>query len=168
MTELTLDFSQVQKFAQALESFPEMVGRHNLATMNKVTSIVQDRLVVNTPVFLGNLRGSYYTQVTGSPLMLSGKVASDLVYGQVVDQGRPAGATPPPVDAIEFWVRRKLGVSGDEARSVAYLIARAIGRRGIKAVRMVDKAVKQAEPIKVKLYMDMLNQIVIEFDRLAV
>jgi hypothetical protein len=164
--DFTLDFSEVQKFAQALDKFPDTVGRLNQVTMQKIVSVVKDRIIVHTPVFLGNLRGSYYPQIYGEPLNLTGKVASDLIYGLPVDQGRPPGKMP-PVDAIEHWVRRKLGVDGAEARQVAYIIARAIGRRGIKAVNMAQKAVNESEPVKVRLWVDMLNQVVIEFDRLA-
>lgn len=165
--QITLDFSQVQKFNQALDAFPDTIGRLNTVTMQKLVTVVKDRLVIHTPVFLGNLRGSYYPQITGEPLNLTGKVISDLIYGLPVDQGRPAGKPPPPIDAIEYWVRRKLGVDGNEARQVAYLIARAIGRRGTKAVNMVQKATNEAEPIKVRLWLDMLNQVVAEFDRLG-
>jgi hypothetical protein len=163
---ITLDFSQVQKFSQALDKFPDTVGKLNTVTMQKLVTVVKGRLVVHTPVFLGQLRGSYYTQVAGDPVNVTGRVISDLIYGLPVDQGRKPGP-PPPVDAIEYWVRRKLGIDGNEARHVAYLIARAIGRRGTKAVNMAQKAVNDSEPIKVRLWVDMLNQVVAEFDRLT-
>lgn len=50
----------------------------------------------------------------------------------VVETGRRRGARRPPVRALELWVRRRLAVPGKEARNVAFAIARAIGRRGIR------------------------------------
>lgn len=51
-----------------------------------------------------------------------------------VEGGRMPGATQPPSTAILQWVNRHMNVSSrKEARSIAFLIARAIGRRGIPA-----------------------------------
>lgn len=45
------------------------------------------------------------------------------------DQGRGPGGIP-PISAIERWVNAKLGISGSEARGLAFAIARKIGREG--------------------------------------
>jgi len=52
----------------------------------------------------------------------------------------------PPVEAIEYWVVRKLGVSGPEASSVAFAIANAIKARGTKGVFMFQEGLKAATP----------------------
>lgn len=60
-------------------------------------------------------------------------------YGIFVDEGRRAGAKMPPVDVIEKWAKKKgLPQFRDDRgrfttnKSRAFLIARAIGRDGIK------------------------------------
>lgn len=60
----------------------------------------------------------------------SAKSTSGYPYGAAVRGGtRPHF---PPVDALIPWVRKKLGVPENRARSVAYLIARKISRVGTK------------------------------------
>lgn len=48
-------------------------------------------------------------------------------YARVVEEGRGANKRPPPSAPIAAWLRRK---GGDPSR--AYVVARAIGRRGIR------------------------------------
>jgi len=55
-------------------------------------------------------------------------------YMVVLDQGRRAGARQPPVDAIRPWLLRQQG-RGRLRGANAYVIARAIGRRGIRPRR---------------------------------
>lgn len=51
-----------------------------------------------------------------------------------VEGGRRPGARQPPSSALIPWVKRRMGVKDDRAAaSLAYVIARAIGRRGIAA-----------------------------------
>jgi hypothetical protein len=62
-----------------------------------------------------------------------------------VEEGRKAGR-PPPVRALIPWVRRKLGPPTELLGAVAFLVARAIGRRGLwgrfilaGAIQKIDK-----------------------------
>lgn len=62
-------------------------------------------------------------------------------HADYVENGRRPGAKQPPLDVMERWVRDKIGVppsrdkqgrfSSAPYRAVAFLIARAIARRGI-------------------------------------
>jgi len=64
-------------------------------------------------------------------------------YASVIEYGRRPGARPPPSAALVPWVRDKLGYRGKQARSVAFLVARKIGERGIPARKVIrDPAVK--------------------------
>lgn len=60
----------------------------------------------------------------------------------VEDGGRPH--FPNPVN-LQPWVERVLGVSGEEARDKAFLIARAIGRRGTRAQPYMRPAAEKME-----------------------
>ncbi|HEX7090639.1 MAG TPA: HK97 gp10 family phage protein [Longimicrobiales bacterium] len=64
---------------------------------------------------------------------LEARIGTNLVYARAIEFGLPPGylRRMPPVDAIAGWVRRKLGVRDrEEARSIAFAIARKIQRSG--------------------------------------
>jgi hypothetical protein len=52
-------------------------------------------------------------------------------YGPVIEHGRRAPKKPPPKEVIVRWIQRRLGKTEDEARSIAFVVARAIGKRGL-------------------------------------
>lgn len=96
----------------------------------------------------GNLGQSFASDISGTSIDdLTGRVFSDLPYAIVIDQGREPGARMPPVAALIPWVERVLEVGGTESeiRQVAFLVARAIGRKGITPRHFVEKGVNKAE-----------------------
>lgn len=62
-------------------------------------------------------------------------------------EGRRAGARQPPTAPLAEWAERKLGVSPEESRGVGFVIARAIGRRGIPANPFLRDPVERALPL---------------------
>lgn len=75
------------------------------------------------------LRG-WRTKLVGLELVISNVVP----YADTIEYGRKPGLPPPPPRELIGWVRRKLRLKpSDKVETVAYLIARAIGRRGLKA-----------------------------------
>lgn len=64
-------------------------------------------------------------------------------YAGVIEDGRRAGARQPPVSALKGWVRRKFGVSPQRALGIAFAVARNIGKRGIKAKKVVTSAMPE-------------------------
>lgn len=79
---------------------------------------------------------SIVSQVSG----LEAKVSSPLVHVAVMDQGRSPGSRPPPPEALLGWMRRK-GIPEE----MAFPLARAIGRRGIKGRFFYAKGIKAVE-----------------------
>lgn len=69
------------------------------------------------------------------------QVATGVAYARFMEEGVRPGKIPPGV-ALEPWVKRVLGKQGEEARQTAFLIARAIGRRGIAPRRFMAQAVE--------------------------
>lgn len=53
----------------------------------------------------------------------------------------------PPVEALMDWVKLKLGVADEDARSVAFLIARKISRTGTIGHFMVQRTFDSAMPV---------------------
>ena len=91
------------------------------------------------------LRGSIVSDLRGTPATRSQEVSSSMFYAPIQEVGRRPGKWPPS-DALLLWVTRKLGVGPDEAKSVAFLVARKIGREGTKGYLMFEQAFNRAVP----------------------
>jgi len=121
-----------------------VVAEETRSFMNGAVLMFQGAIVPLAPVNVGALRQSIQTNVTGTSANVTGKVFSPLAYAVPVE----AGSRPhfPPLDPIRLWVERKLGKSGAEARSVAFLVARKISRVGTKATRFFERGVTAGTP----------------------
>lgn len=98
-----------------------------------------------TPVgATGMLRQSMTHSISGSGGHIVGTVYStDVPIKTIsVELGRAPGRMP-PIAPIQMWAARK---AGDGSRSTAFLIARAIGRRGTKPARMFSRGFDAAQP----------------------
>jgi hypothetical protein len=101
-----------------------------------------------TPVNTGILRASIATKVVSgvsSRVLVSGEVftGQQAPYAPFVEYGRAPGRQPPSGEgsSLRLWVQR---VIGDVSRT--YLIARAIGRRGIKGRFFMRDALAAVQP----------------------
>ena len=97
--------------------------------MNASVLHLKGQILPLVPVNSGILRRGVATSITGEGVAVVGRVFDPVAYAVPVELGsRPHF---PPLAPIALWVRRKLGISNEgEARSVAFLIARKISRRG--------------------------------------
>lgn len=107
------------------------------------------------PVFADPAPGVFTVTVTGSPAILAA----------VLEGGRRPGARPPPTAVIAVWARRKLRVTQRDLPSVAFLIARAIGRRGLPALRIFTIAAAAARPKVTALVRRMTATLAAELSR---
>lgn len=119
-----------------------IVGR----TVGRLLTIGERSARSGAPKDTGGGARSIVSQQSG----LTGEVSSPLIAVSVMDQGRRPGATMPPPAALVPWVRRHgLGIGASwsvtsrrrlgsrttqrsQDLEAAFLIARAIGRRGIR------------------------------------
>lgn len=134
MAVATLEVKGIDEIIAAFEHAPDVVEEEVLKTMqtslDTFKQAVQLGMDANWPPGgknFGTLQASVATEIEGTPVDLTGFVKTPLIYGRPVEDGRAAGRMP-PVDAIELWVIRKLGIASPESRGVAFVIARAIGR----------------------------------------
>lgn len=68
-------------------------------------------------------------------------------YLQWVDQGRRPGKMPPPSKLDKWLVARRIAPRNKQGRfisrkSLAFVIARSIGKKGIKPTNVLDKSIK--------------------------
>lgn len=115
-----------------LQNAPEGIQGELRRFVDVATTEAEGNVVRRTPVgATGHLRQSITHEVNGSGLAIAGRVYSSDVPVKVasVETGRAPGKMP-PIAPIEMWLRRVVG--GDNLRARAFLVARAIGRRGTK------------------------------------
>ena len=65
------------------------------------------------------------------------------LHVHVISEGRRPGAKQPPTKALRGWVRRRWGVSGREVGRAAFVLARSIGRKGIRPRRFYRASVER-------------------------
>ncbi|MCY3824870.1 MAG: HK97 gp10 family phage protein [Nitrospinae bacterium] len=116
--------------------------------MAEVTEMLRREVVVRTPVGAsGNLKGSIFTEIKGEGRgAIRGVVASRADYADHVEFGRrPGGAMPPWREGSPLyrWVVRNLESRSGEFESVAFLVARAIARRGTRGRRMFARSFEE-------------------------
>lgn len=144
---LSLEFNSLQierlasRFAQANGMIQDVMYRGMATSLD----IVEQGVVNHMPVNSGELRRSPQKLVRGVGLNVEGQYATNSPYGWPVERGRRPGQ-PPPTEAIKLWVIRRGIATGKAADSIAYLIARAIGRRGTKGAFMFEKGAEAAAP----------------------
>jgi len=110
----------------------DLQGPPFVEAMKSATMIVHRDAKINAPVDTGRLRASILPEVRAHGRVVQGVVGSNLVYAPFQELGtRPFW---PPIAALEVWARRH-GVE-------AYLVARAIARRGIRARRYLQRALE--------------------------
>ena len=101
----------------------------------------------------GKLLNSFsYKIIEDTQGLLSLGLFSDTDYAEFVDKGRKPGKRP-PMKAIESWVKTKgIGGSQKEQKSLSFLIARKIGRFGIKPTPYIG-------PVLDKISKDLIQEI---------
>lgn len=74
--------------------------------------------------------GTMFKTANVNRQFLDKEIVYPALYSDVIEYGREPGQMPPP-KALENWVRRKLGVKGEnEIKRVSFAIAQKIKERG--------------------------------------
>lgn len=108
----------------------DLRGEEFLNGMREATMIVTNDAKLLAPVDSGRLRNSITPEIRSEGRVTMGVVGSNVKYAAAQETGtRPF---MPPVKALETWARRH-GTS-------AWVVARAIARRGIKGKRYMQRA----------------------------
>lgn len=88
------------------------------------------------------------------------RIGSALPYAPFVNYGRKPGRRP-PVDAIVKWLALKpVDTGGRDIRQVAFAIATAIGKRGVKPKLFFERTVEAMTPRIEEIFTDELNRTI--------
>jgi len=133
MLDVELSVDDLQKAQRKMEQMAKDVhGTPIVNAMRDSILIIQRAAKQNAPVDTGRLRASIVPEIVVRPQAIMGIVGSNVKYAPFVELGtRPHW---PPISALELWARRH--------GTTAFLVARAISRRGTKAVRYLSRAVE--------------------------
>jgi phage gpG-like protein len=98
--------------------------------MKRATLVVQRDAKINAPVDTGRLRASITPDIRAFGGEVVGVVGSNVIYAPF--QELPVRPHWPPLAALETWARRH--------GTTAYVVARAIARRGLPGKRFLQRA----------------------------
>lgn len=128
---------------KVLPRLPQRLRAAMIQAMRESAVLIQSYAKLYAPVFRGLLRVSIAQNVADEGGRVVAEVGSGLPYASVVEEGRNPwpGKMPPPNGDLRTWARRKLG---DER--LAFVVARAIKRRGYRAQPYLRPALLAATP----------------------
>lgn len=118
--------------------------------MRQATLIVAGAAKRDAPVDRGVTRASITPDVESRGNETVGVVGSNLVSALMMERGtRPHW---PPLAALETWAQRH--------GTTAYLVARAIARRGLKARRFLQRALEDNQARIIRLFNDYVKRVI--------
>lgn len=146
-SDMVIDIREAAALAAAFRTAPALVEEELSAATLESLFLLEREVKENTPVGIGGgggLKGSFSARgpnAIGEETL--GEIGSNLNYAVPVELGSKPHF--PPVEPLADWARAKLGVPESEARSVGFLIARKISRKGTPAAEMVQRAMRDNE-----------------------
>lgn len=127
------------------KKYPEISVDVREAKLTEALALLERGIIEETPRGAGPI---HLADTIHSRVGVSGRKAWGIT-GTPAEHGEPVelGTKPhfPPTGPIQHWVERVLGITGKEAAGVAFLIARAISRRGTKGAHMFEEGFEASE-----------------------
>ena len=122
---------------------------------------IKKRLEGDNKVATGKAANTLIKKVTPNSLTIEG-----WKYIEVISGGREPGKKAPPVGKIMEWIDAKKGINVKSGRkkSLAFIIAKRIGERGIKGNNMLTEIKNQFAP---RIDQDLADIIQEEITRIA-
>lgn len=135
-----------EKARRALSRGPEIYVEEMTAAVTEGSLLLEREIKELTPTSgAGTTRESIGAlPVTISGAAVAGGVGTSIAHALPLELGsRPHWA---PIEPLEDWVRRKLGLRGDEAKSAARGVRFKIAKKGTKGAFMFRDGAKATEP----------------------
>lgn len=140
---IEIDYSGLRKVADAFRTAPQIAREEMDAAMTEAVMLLEREVKEATPTTHGILRASIFGVSRATDSGVLGLVASPLNYAEAVELGTKPHF--PPLAPLMDWVVQKLGVPFQDVRSVAFLIARKISRKGTTGAFMFTKTYARQE-----------------------
>lgn len=122
-----------------VQKYPEASRKAQVSRLTEALVLLEHEIQKATPVGAGPIhaRDTIFHQVQmGEPMR--GLVSTPAVYGLPLELGTKPHF--PPIAPLQHWVERVLGVDEKHSKGVAFLVARAISRRGTEGAEMFGKS----------------------------
>lgn len=142
MLEAKLNTADIDKQLGKLKNAEKAADRHLIIAMQKSTTAVEGTAKTNWPVGVsGRSRNAITSSVRKTSKSVRGRVFSTVrKYPLVVEHGRQPGSKMPPPSKLYRWVQIVMNVPAKSVKGVAFVVARRIGRKGIKGKHIFSKA----------------------------
>jgi hypothetical protein len=149
--QVSLDIQGWQELDAAFRKAPDIVREELLAALTEADQLLEREVKDKMPTASGLSRASIFSREQVLPDGGIGVVGTSELHVAYVELGtRPH---MPPVEALEDWVRMKLGISDEKKiHGVAYLVARKIAMRGTLGVGMFHRTWAQQRPAVVAMF----------------
>jgi len=168
MATLTFDLREYGPFLARLGERRLMEGARRGALSAALRSValmqrLTDRAAPANPGGTGTggavNSGHFRRAWNASALPDGAELFNDAPYAGVIEGGRRPGTRFPPVEAIARWVQRRLGLSESDAKAAAYVIARAISKRGLRGRKILDGSLSE---IRAYVHEEILRELAVE------
>lgn len=127
-----IESPSLEKFVATLEKYPTVFADFIALALRAVTIKMQGEVQKNTPVgATGNLRrliASSVDVLSEKPVNVIGSVFTIVPYAEAVESGAPPRWIA--FKKLEFWVNRKLGITGEPGVQVTKRIQKSIRKKG--------------------------------------
>lgn len=138
---MTISAQALEQLQAGFRQAPDMTNREVLATMTEVTLLMQHEVQDLMPVgATGLTRASITADAFSTPTGAIGVVASSQPAAVYLELGTKPHM--PPVAALVPWVSAVMGLRDEDAKRVAFLVARKISRVGTKAQKPFSRAIE--------------------------
>lgn len=133
--KLTYEVTGLDALLAKTSAAGALIGPPLKTAFTKSALLVEGEAKRLVPVDTGNLRRTITHKVDRAAVPLWAQIGTNAPYARAVHEGRRPGAAMPPLKAIAGWLARH---GGDP--SSAFVVARSIGRRGIKGRPFLKQA----------------------------
>lgn len=155
---LSIELDRWREIDAAFRKAPEIVRQELLGAATEATMLLEREVKDKTPTASGVSRASIFSRVQTLESGTLGVVGTSLPHVAFVELGTKPHF--PPVQALEDWVRQKLGISDQkQIHSVAFLIARKIAVRGTLGVGMFHRTWAAQKPAVLRMFERARNRI---------
>jgi hypothetical protein len=144
-------------------NLPILATQRNLdRAMSEAVALLERKVKENIRkaprIGVGGAKGGLLASIHGETIqkgtpLIKGIVATQSIYGEVIEKGRRPGKKMPPEDALDRWIDKKIGTtrrsfkSVDQVmayvawkKSISFLIRRKIGQKGFPGIHMFERA----------------------------